>query len=233
MKIKLYNSVLLAIFILSGCTADGGPFHSHDRAYFYRTSGDSHYAEGNYELALSDYNKVIKINPKRHDIYSLRAEIYKEQKKYDLALADYNKAIDFNPVPHYYRGRGSVYYMKKQYDSAIKEYIKAIRLNNKYAAAYNSLAWLLATCSDHRYRDGLKAIEFAKKAVDLAPLSPMFDTLAAAYAEAGDFDMAVNSQEKAIQLLKEKPKLGHLDRYEERLESYKRDIPWTDFNMLH
>jgi tetratricopeptide (TPR) repeat protein len=118
--------------------------------------------------------------------------------------------------------------MKKEYDSAIKEYIKAIRLNNNYAKAYNALAWLLATCSDEKYRNGLKAVEFAKKAVDIAPVSQWFDTLAAAYAEAGDFDMAVKSQEKAIQLFKEEGGSDHLDGYEKRLESYKRDIPWTD-----
>lgn len=255
MKIKLYYSLLLAVYILSGCAADKELLYSPDMEYFYKTRGDSYYAEGNYELAISDYNKVIKLDPKRNDIYFIRAEIYKQQKEYDLALADYNKALDFNPSPLYYWGRGSVYYMKKQYDSAIKEYIKAIRLNNNFAVAYNSLAWLLATCSDEKYRDGSKAVELAKKAVEwakraghhLALESQMLNTLAAAYAEAGDFDMAVKSQEKAIQLFKEEDRSEHRDRYgkfiplfkeqgrsdnlneyEKRLESYKRDIPLTD-----
>ncbi len=181
-----------------------------------------------YDLALRDYSEAIKIDPEGHQVYWNRAELYKQQKEYDLALADINKAIELNPSSMYYKVRGSVYYMKKQYDSAIQEYVKAIKLDNNYAAAYNSLAWLLATCTDKKYRNGLKAIEYAKKAVDLDPESQMFDTLAAAYAEAGDFDMALKSQEKAIQLLKEEGRSDNLDGFEKRLESYKRDIPWTE-----
>lgn len=251
MKTILNYFVLLAIFILPGCNA-----------YSYIISGYSHFAEENYELALADYNKAIKINPKIYGVYFNRAALYKKQKKYDLALADYgkvielypqihftyfhraelykqqkeydlaladiNKAIELNPSSIYYQRRGSVYYMKKQYDSAVKEYVKAIRLNNNYTVAYNSLAWLFATCSDEKYRNGLKAIEYAKKAIDLDPESQMFDTLAAAYAEAGDFDMAVKNQEKAIELLKEEGRSDNLDGFEKRLESYKRDIPWRD-----
>ena len=235
MKIKLYYSVLLAVFILSGCTADKGFVYSHDRVNSYRTSGYSHYVEENYEQALADFNKAIKINPINYDAYFHRAELYKQQKEYDLALADFNKAIELNPYPPYYLGRGSVYYMKKQYDLAIKEYIKAIRLGN-YPPAYHDLAWLLATCSDEKYRDGSKAVAFAEKAVGFGKragyhivLEPqVLNTLAAAYAEAGDFDMAVKSQEKAIQLLKTEGNLEHLDGFENRLESYKKNISWTD-----
>ena len=44
----------------------------------------------------------------------------------------------------------------------------------------------------------------------------------------GDFDMAVKTQEKAIQSLSDKGKSELLGEFEKRLESYKRDIPWTD-----
>jgi tetratricopeptide (TPR) repeat protein len=230
MKTKLYYSVLLAIFILSGCTTDKGFLNSSNiRIYSYILHRATLYKQQKkYDLALRDYSEAIKIYPKGDHVYWIRAELYKQQKEYDLSLADLNKAIELNPSSMYYKVRGSVYYMKKQYDSAIKEYAKAIRLNNNYAEAYNSLAWLLSTCSDEKYRNGIKAIEYAKKAVDLDPESQMFDTLAAAYAEAGNFDMALKSQEKAIELLIEEGRSDNMDGFEKHLESYKKDIPWTD-----
>ncbi len=43
---------------------------------------------------------------------------------------------------------GNAWYDKGEYDKAIADYSEAIRLNPKVVVAYNSLAWLLATCPD-------------------------------------------------------------------------------------
>jgi hypothetical protein len=67
--------------------------------------------------------------------------------------------------------------------------------------AYNSLAWLLAVGPDTNVRNGEKAVEYSKKACELSewkiPVS--FDTLAAAYAETGDFDDAVKWENKYLE----------------------------------
>ncbi len=222
----------LAVFVVSGCVSKGDEYkgiYYADRSFYYSNRGLSSIAKGDYEQALSDFNKVIRIEPERHEAYGYRAQVYILQNKLDLAISEYNTAIDKKPLPQYYMGRGTVYRMKRQYDLAIKEYIKAIRIEPKFRVAYNNLAWLLATCSDEKYRDGLTALKFAKKAVDLDPeSSASLDTLAAAYAAAGDFDNAIKTQEKVIQLFKEEGKSDLLDGAENRLESYKKHIPWTE-----
>ena len=50
-----------------------------------------------WDLALTDYNKAMQINPKDADAYNNRGTLYYEQKKWDKALVDYNKAIQINP----------------------------------------------------------------------------------------------------------------------------------------
>jgi len=85
---------------------------------------------------------------------------------------------------------------------------------NEYS--YNGLAWFYATCNDSKFRNARKAIELGEKSVALKKGAENVDTLAAAYAEAGDFDKAVALQEEAI-------KLDGKDKSEfrERLNGYK------------
>jgi tetratricopeptide (TPR) repeat protein len=72
-------------------------------------------------------------------------------------------------------------------------------------AAWNSLAWLMATCPDSAFRDGQAALEFAQKAVAATNRkNPGYlDTLAAACAEAHDFQQAREVQHEAMALLKD------------------------------
>jgi tetratricopeptide (TPR) repeat protein len=64
----------------------------------------------------------------------------------------------------------------------------------------DELAWLLATHPDPKLRDGARAVELAERACALTErrFSVILDTLAAAYAEAGDFPCAIAAVEEAL-----------------------------------
>ncbi len=64
----------------------------------------------------------------------------------------------------------------------------------------NELAWLLATYPDPKARDGTEAVRLAERACALTErrVPVLLDTLAAAYAEAGDFPRAISVAEEAI-----------------------------------
>jgi tetratricopeptide (TPR) repeat protein len=63
----------------------------------------------------------------------------------------------------------------------------------------NTLAWLLATCPDHKFRDPARAVELATRAVERAPKHPEYwNTYGAACYAAGDMARAAAALEKAV-----------------------------------
>jgi hypothetical protein len=90
-------------------------------------------------------------------------------------------------------------------------------------------AWLWATCPDARYRDGKRAVESATRACELSEWKDavFIDSLAAANAEAGDFEAAVKWQSKANELY---PAAEDKKQEEERLKLYREKKPYRETN---
>ena len=76
------------------------------------------------------------------------------------------------------------------------------------ALALNGAAWFLATCPDAGLRDGPAAVGFAERAVAATGSRDPYilDTLAAAYAEVGQFEKAVALQKEVISGIREEKK---------------------------
>jgi tetratricopeptide (TPR) repeat protein len=182
-----------------------------------------------YDKAIADYTECIKGDPKYTLGYTNRARAWLLKKEYAKSVADADAAIELDPkyaLPVVYRAQALA--KLKKYDEAVKAFEAAVKLDPS-AARYNSQAWFLATCPDEKYRDGKKAVELAKKAVEQSGKVVSWgyrDTLAASFAEAGDFEKAVAELQKAL----EDKELSKDDRkkVEARLELYKMKKAYRD-----
>ena len=89
------------------------------------------------------------------------------------------------------------------------------------------LAWMLATSQNAAIRDGVKAIGFAQQAVAMTNRKdpPCLGTLAAAYAEAGQFEKAVAAEKEAMALLKTEEERNE---YAPKLKLYEAKTPYRD-----
>jgi len=85
---------------------------------------------------------------------------------------------------------------------AVDQYRQALGLQPDMVEALNNLAWILASSPADDIRDGKEAVRLAERACDLSgQREPMLlGTLAAAYAEAGRFDDAIKTAQKARDL---------------------------------
>ena len=80
-----------------------------------------------YQLAIDNYTKAIKIDPDYVKAYHNRGNTYKELENYKNAIADYTRAIKIDPdFANAYDGRGTaMWYLKVEYCS---DYIRACNL---------------------------------------------------------------------------------------------------------
>src|SRR5262249_15031233 len=141
------------------------------------------------------------------------------------AIADLDRAIRLDPgSPWSYSNRGMVWYEKKAYDKAVADLDRAIRLDPDNPDALNGRARVLATCENPKYRDGPRAVEGARRACELMAWTQRgaLAALAAACAEAGDYDAAARWQSKANALF---PDGKEKAEGEERLKLYRSKTP--------
>lgn len=228
----------LAVVFL-GCLAVPAGLYAEDAVYYTTERGRDWYSKGEYDKAIAEFTEAIRLiqvirTPDAGRIiataalYANRGDAWREKGNCDKAIADFNQALAINPkAASFYNGRGDTWSKKGQYDKAVADYDQAIKLDPKHANAYNDLAWLYAACPDEKYRDGKKAFENASKAYQLTKGKSWdyIDTLAAAYAENGDFDKAKEWEAKAIKMATaEKSK----EEYRSRLELYKQKKPYRE-----
>ena len=159
--------------------------------------------------------------------YCRRGAFYLEQKIISIAMTDLNRAIQLDPrVAEFYFYRGECFRNQHQFEAAIEDFHTAVQLDAKNFYAHNNLAWLFATCPDDRIRDADQAIEHANRACELSHFGPWFclGTLAAAHAEAGDFDEARRWAKESLRFAP----AAELPGCQERLKLYQAKQPWRD-----
>jgi serine/threonine-protein kinase len=147
------------------------------------------------------------------------------------AIAVFQKATELDPgdfLSCYILGQ--VFEQQGRHVDAEQAYLRAIKAQPAFVPAHGWLAWLLATCSDDKARDGKRAVKYATTACELTgwndPLC--LDTLAAAYAEAGRFDEAVRFQTSALEVDDLWLRRDFRKAATERLKLYRQHKPFRD-----
>jgi tetratricopeptide (TPR) repeat protein len=197
----------------------------------YHVRGWIYYRRKDYDRALIDYEKAIQLVPTETVFYRDRGNIAMMRKQYAQAVADFSKSIELDPkYSSPWLGRSRAWALQKEYGKALADYRKAVDLSPKDASSsfyYSGLALFLAGCPDARYRNGKKALAAAEKAYNWTKGPGEMAALAAAHAELGQFEQAIEWQSKAS----ESAPAEFKDFYRARLRQYQEQKPYRFENV--
>jgi tetratricopeptide (TPR) repeat protein len=112
---RALNVWLLAggvIVLFTGCVPP-----ATQNAEYYSNRGTAHFKKGEYDQAISDFNRALEINPRFADAYYNRGYAYGSKGQYDEAIADYSRVIELSPrFADAYYSRGFAYLNIGQHD---------------------------------------------------------------------------------------------------------------------
>ena len=122
------------------------------------------------------------------------------------------------------------------HSEAIRALTKVVEADPSDYTSINNLAWILATSPIDSVRDGHRAVELAEKAGELTRHKRSFilSTLAAAYAEAGDFEKARQWSQTSVDVAKtekgstEEERKELLEHLQKEWECFKQDMPFRE-----
>lgn len=201
-----------------------------DRAYAMRATAWR--LNGDLVRAVRDLSEAIRLNPDQPSWRQHRALVYEKQNEFAEAIDDYCHALRMVEEKNSAAAAVIAYQIAvllqqtRQYKAASLSFDDALRHNADLLEACNRHAWLLATCPVAAVRDGNKAVALARKACARSdwknPAS--IDTLAAAYAEAGEFEQAVRYQTMALELAGSDAD----DSFRQRLRLYRERRPYRE-----
>ncbi len=195
----------------------------YESAWFNR--GEIYYEMGQFAKAVADYDQAIALQPKDAGFYTSRGHAYFQLRRFRQSLDDYGRAATLDPQnPECYANRGDALRSLGQWEKAADDFRNAIRLDKTYGRAYQSAAWLMATCPDPQFRNPDLAVRSAQKAIELEDSAEYIylDTLAAALANNGQFDEAQRVLRRAIE---QAPK-ENVAPLQERLKLYRARRPY-------
>jgi tetratricopeptide (TPR) repeat protein len=180
------------------------------------------------EDAVDYWSDQIRQEPSVAQNWNSRGTVWNKRGEFENAIKDLTEAIRLDPTfAAAFAHRGHSWAERGEFDKALKDYTRAMKLDPSDASSYNNAAWLRATCTDATCRDGSMAVMNATAACILSEWkdSSNLDTLAAAYAQLGDFSSAVKWQEKAIELATEDSDKAEMRL---RLDLYDKGKPYRE-----
>jgi len=194
--------------------------------------------QGKLDDAISLLQSAVALRPDNSPAHENLAKALLQKGQVADALIHYKKLLELQPDNiEVHNIVGTVLVQQRRIREGVEEWEKVLAIQPENGNAMSNLAWVFATSPDDSIRDAGKAVHLAQEAMRISnrriPL--LFRTLAAAYAEAGDFSKAIQTAQEGIEVANSQgnPNLatelqGNISLYQEQRPL--RDPSLTDGN---
>lgn len=179
---------------------------------------------GKFDEAIFHFSELLRRGSRSEKVHNNLGVLWSLKQQLDLAIVHFKQAIQINPdYPDPYLNYALTLQKQGLVNPAITNFSKALALNPNWPAALDRFAFLLATCPETAAQNPLRAIKLAERANEITghDLPAYLETLAFAYAAAGQFSNALSTAELARTKPQAKNSPLLLNRLERDLESYK------------
>ncbi len=185
-------------------------------------------AQAKFGLAIRDTNNLLQLNPDNIPLKVQLGLYHSADDRPRKAVEVFNEVLDKEAENiSALRGRGDARLAIGEHGKAIDDYKSVLKLEPENSSVLNNYSWVLATSPDEEVRDGELSVELGLKACKLTEYKAahILSTLAAGYAETGDYENAIKWATKAVELGKES---SSIEQLKQELESYQKKEPWRE-----
>lgn len=171
-------------------------------------------AQGKLPEALREFTEAIRLRPSNAEAHNDMALTLLKLGRRQEAIMEFQQSLQVRATPGAARNLAAVFLMNGDAAQAARIYRISMQIDPGDLQNQRALAWLLATHTDERVRNGREAVDLSRQIVAATNGQvPLFLlTLSAALAEVGDFDqaVAVASQSAAVYRASGDPRMGDL-----------------------
>ncbi len=181
--------------------------------------------------AVAQFEEAVRLDPASARLRTGLGRALAANGRIEDACAQFTKALELAPEDaEAQAGLGAALYARGRFAEGLRRLRLAVELAPNGRAALREAAWALATCPDPQLRNGAEAVALAVRAFQLSggKDAAVLDTLAAAYAEKGQFSEALWNAHRALALAEQDNQQSLAAAIRGRIALYEAEQPFRD-----